>query len=268
MFITPDIPANRSILLATLGVALLFSLTACDALGGSLPTPTAHLTVSTDPGGSGAVALSGAVLYGSVFVHAKASETERASFYLDDQGQTRPPYLVLSRKPWRLNLDTRTLPDGPHTLTLELSLADGESHLSHTAFTVNNAAGEQLEYVNLARAGGYDCGSKGTFAPAAGLKLESRLITAAQKHADDMNEHGYFSHTGQDGSSPSERVTREGYSWSKVGENLAQGYTNTSKVVAGWLESDGHCANLMNPAYTELGVGKSGDIWVQVFARP
>ena len=124
-----------------------------------------------------------------------------------------------------------------------------------------------LREVNAARLSGQDCGAKGDFTPAAELELEPHLSAAAQAHADDMRAKDYFSHTAPDGSTVGTRVTRTGYRWSRVGENIAQGYKNVDEVMAGWLESDGHCANLLNPGFSELGVGKSGDYWVQVFAK-
>lgn len=123
-----------------------------------------------------------------------------------------------------------------------------------------------LRLVNDARRSGYDCRSRGVFAPTSEVALEPRLTRAAQGHADDMKTNGYFSHTAQDGSTVGVRTTRASYTWSRVGENIAYGYPDA--VMSGWLGSDGHCANLMNPGYTELGVGKGGTYWVQVFARP
>ena len=124
-----------------------------------------------------------------------------------------------------------------------------------------------LKEVNAARLSGYDCGAKGAFKSTTALKLEPQLSAAAQAHADDMNAEAYFAHTAPDGSTVGTRVTRTGYRWSRVGENIAQGYKNVDAVMSGWLKSDGHCANLMNPGFAELGVGKSGDYWVQVFAK-
>ena len=126
---------------------------------------------------------------------------------------------------------------------------------------------KMLAQINAARAAGQDCGAKGIFTVTTALTLEPRLSAAAQAHAADMNTHAYFSHTAPDGSTVGTRVTRTGYLWSRVGENIARGYKNVDEVMSGWLASDGHCANLMNPAFTALGVGKSGDYWVQVFAR-
>ena len=124
-----------------------------------------------------------------------------------------------------------------------------------------------LSEVNAARQAGQDCGAEGVFEKTAGVRLEPHLNTAAQTHADDMNTQGYFGHTAPDGSTVGVRVSRTGYRWSRVGENIARGYKDVDTVMQDWLKSDGHCANLMNPAYREFGVGRSGDYWVQVFAR-
>ena len=148
------------------------------------------------------------------------------------------------------------------------SLADAPTSAADSPATPpTNLETQMLKEVNAARRAGQACGTKGTFEAAEALKLEPRLSTAAQNHAADMNANNYFSHTAPDGSTVGTRVTRAGYRWSRVGENLAQGYKSVDEVMTGWLESDGHCANLMNPGFTALGVGKSGDYWVQVFAR-
>ena len=156
-----------------------------------------------------------------------------------------------------LLLSACNLPDLPGMPARDNSPATSPTKLGRT----------MLARVNAARSAGYDCGTKGIFEPTTPLKLEPHLSAAAQTHADDMNAEGYFSHTVPDGSTVSARVTRTGYSWSRVGENIARGYEDVDTVMTDWLKSDGHCANLLNPAYTELGVGKSDEYWVQVFAR-
>ena len=87
------------------------------------------------------------------------------------------------------------------------------------------------------------------------LALNAQLNSAAQKHATDMATYNYFSHTGRDGSKPWDRMKREGYTWRRAGENIAAGYTTARAVVDGWLRSPGHCANLMNKNFKDLGVG-------------
>lgn len=77
-----------------------------------------------------------------------------------------------------------------------------------------------------------------------------------------------MSHEGSDGSGLGQRVTREGYAWSAVGENVAHGHRSASHVMTDWLDSPGHCANIMHPAFTEFGAGEVNHYWTQVFARP
>merc|ERR1712172_75167 len=55
------------------------------------------------------------------------------------------------------------------------------------------------------------------------LCYNQKIINAAYKHNEDMADKNYFSHTGKDGSSPGDRITRENYSWCSYGENIAKG---------------------------------------------
>ncbi len=104
------------------------------------------------------------------------------------------------------------------------------------------------------------------------LSLNSRLTTAAQRHAEDMARTGQFSHTGSNGSSVRDRATASGYRSSYVGENIGMGYINAAAVMSGWMNSPGHRQNILNSNYTELGVGliqgQGGLYWVQVFGKP
>lgn len=125
---------------------------------------------------------------------------------------------------------------------------------------------------NDARATGANCGSEGNFGPANPLDLDPELNIAAQAHADDMAANNFFSHTGSDGSSFSQRIFRTNFTGSPVGENIAAGYNSPQAAVNGWLTSDGHCRNMLNPQATKLGVGYAlggpyGTLWVQVFGR-
>jgi len=110
-----------------------------------------------------------------------------------------------------------------------------------------------LALANEARAKPRRCGSI-SYAAAAPLTANARLAQAALGYARDMARFGYMQHTGRDGSSPAERITRSGYHWREVGENLASGVMTPAEVVAGWLGSPEHCANLMHPVYREMGV--------------
>ena len=108
--------------------------------------------------------------------------------------------------------------------------------------------------MNRYRAAGASCGSEGSFAPAAALRWQDSIAQAALKHSDDMQSGNFFSHTGSDGSSAGQRMSAAGYSWRAWGENIAAGQSSVSSVVAGWMNSPGHCANLMNPGFTDIGV--------------
>lgn len=87
------------------------------------------------------------------------------------------------------------------------------------------------------------------------LKLNKQLANAADNHSDSMARDDFFSHTGADGSSVSDRVINNGYEYSTVGENIAAGQRSAEEVVQTWMDSPGHRANILNPDYTEIGIG-------------
>ncbi|MEV5872957.1 CAP domain-containing protein [Streptomyces sp. NPDC052101] len=99
------------------------------------------------------------------------------------------------------------------------------------------------------------------------LTLNPTLTKAAQAHSADMAAHRNMSHTGSDGSSPGDRITRAGYSWSEYGENVAYGYATADEVMAGWMSSPGHRANILNCSFKEIGIGlaQPGSYWTQDF---
>lgn len=131
-----------------------------------------------------------------------------------------------------------------------------------------------LELINQARAKPRKCGSK-QFPAVAKLKLSPLLTRAAMAHARDMNANDFLEHRGSDGSQPAVRVTRTGYRWQSVGENIAVGAADADAVVNGWLNSPGHCGNIMSADFSEMGLAyfvdrerRSGLYWAQVFATP
>ena len=114
-------------------------------------------------------------------------------------------------------------------------------------------AQRMLALVNAARSEPRRCGDK-SFAAAGALSWDETLESAAAAHARDMAGKDYFSHTAPDGSTPAQRVSRAGYRYRMTGENIAAGQLSPEIAMAGWLKSPGHCANLMQPGYTEIGV--------------
>ncbi|GGJ33904.1 hypothetical protein GCM10008938_20180 [Deinococcus roseus] len=127
-----------------------------------------------------------------------------------------------------------------------------------------------LKATNAARAVARKCGND-VYAAAGPLMLNIRLIAAAQTHAEDMAEHDFFAHEGSDRSDVVVRALRFNYSYRMVGENIAAGYPDVQTTIDGWLTSPGHCRNLMNPDFREVGFGYAekqdteyGRYWVQV----
>ncbi|MEV0801895.1 CAP domain-containing protein [Kribbella sp. NPDC050281] len=108
------------------------------------------------------------------------------------------------------------------------------------------------------------------------LRLDSALVNAAGRHASDMVRRHYMDHTNPDGQDPGDRMAAAGYRGSSWGENIAAGYSTAQKVVAAWMQSDGHRKNILNCRFTSIGIGyDSGQVrsdwgpgsWVQDFGR-
>jgi uncharacterized protein YkwD len=131
-----------------------------------------------------------------------------------------------------------------------------------------------LDLVNAVRARGTHCGER-AFAPVAPVKLSTTLAGVAYQHASDMAKHDYFEHQDLAGRTPADRVRAVGYREKLVGENIAYGPQSADEVVQGWLDSPGHCENIMDARFAEMGVAfaagqasKRGLYWVQVLAAP
>ena len=132
---------------------------------------------------------------------------------------------------------------------------------------IGEAATGLLTAVNQERRGGATCGAE-YFPPTGPLTLERRLVRAAELHTADMVGHGYFSHTGSDGSRVGQRVSRQSYEWRAVGENIAWGQKSVEQVVAAWMDSPGHCRAIMSGEFRELGAARVEDHWTLVFGTP
>ena len=94
----------------------------------------------------------------------------------------------------------------------------------------------------------------------------------AYAHAVDMDVRKFFAHDNPDGLDPGARLAAAGIVGHGWGENIAQGQPDPASVMADWMASDGHRANILNPAYASLGVGvhvgAGGPWWVQDFLTP
>jgi uncharacterized protein YkwD len=135
-------------------------------------------------------------------------------------------------------------------------------------------AARALKLVNDVRARGTQCGGR-SFGPAPPLRLSDALAGVALGHAADMARHDYFEHEDLKGHTPADRVKAAGYLEKLVGENIAYGPTSADEVVQGWLDSPGHCENIMNPQFAEMGIASAagqasrrGLYWVQLLVAP
>ncbi len=125
-----------------------------------------------------------------------------------------------------------------------------------------------LNAINQARSVQQDCGTKGVFLATTSLTWNDKLYYAAYEHSQDLGRTDTFSHMGSGkisdwtGSSlkkqsePDERIEYHNYNWIKTGENITAGTRmNTAQLAVNeWLDSDTHCAILMDPSFKEVGM--------------
>jgi len=138
----------------------------------------------------------------------------------------------------------------------------GTGNTATVVYNVNKA--KLLDLVNTVRKTGCNCGST-TMPPVTAVTWNDKLAKAAYDHSVEMKANDYFSHTGLNGSDPGQRITAAGYSWKTYGENIAKGYTSEQAVMNGWLSSEGHCRNIMNGNFKEMGAGRQDSYWTQDF---
>jgi uncharacterized protein YkwD len=129
-----------------------------------------------------------------------------------------------------------------------------------------------LTLINNARAVARSCGTT-EYPAVSAVAWNCTLEMAAQGHSTSMADNDFFNHTGLDDSSPGDRITAAGYTWRTYGENIAAGYTDEESVMIAWLDSPGHCVNVMNGSFSEVGAAvatnsaSTYDIyWTQNFA--
>ena len=107
------------------------------------------------------------------------------------------------------------------------------------------------------------------------LIWDDTLAYAARLHSADMAYNNFIAHEGSDGSDIGERITRAGWEWGIVKENVAVGQYTPQMVVEGWIDSPGHRVNILSEDVTYLGVGfyfledsRFHFHWTQKFGAP
>lgn len=145
-------------------------------------------------------------------------------------------------------------------LAIALSAAFS-SHAAPVAVTIDAFEAEVLALVNAER-------SKENLSA---LSFDARLQASAEAHSLDMATNDCFQHNSCNGTDWDVRV-RGYYPDGGFGENIAAGYTTPEAVVAVWMNSPGHRANILNSDYLGIGIGYSyqagttyGHYWTQDF---
>jgi uncharacterized protein YkwD len=172
-------------------------------------------------------------------------------------------------------LSNRALRDiGIYRRDLDTWLVMASAYVAPTRSDTLALATRALQLVNDIRSRGTRCGEH-DFGPAPPVRLSATLADVALGHAADMAEHDYFEHEDLAGRSPADRVRAAGYREKLVGENIAYGPKSPEEVVQGWLDSPGHCENIMDPRFGEMGiayaagqVSRRGLYWVQLLVEP
>ncbi len=125
---------------------------------------------------------------------------------------------------------------------------------------------EALILVNNIRTSGVTCGTK--VMPAVGkLVLNEKLNEVSLAHSKDMDAKNYFAHTNKEGKSPRDRIRAAGYQDLTYGENIYMNtFADAEFAVEAWKVSPGHCLNMMNPAFKEMGIGNYNSYWTQLLA--
>lgn len=100
-----------------------------------------------------------------------------------------------------------------------------------------------------------------------------QLARVARYKSTDMAVINYFDHTSPTYGSPFTMMQSFGLKFSAAGENIALGQRTPAEVMTAWMNSPGHRANILNPSYTNIGVGLAKNssgvcYWTQEFIKP
>lgn len=109
------------------------------------------------------------------------------------------------------------------------------------------------------------------------LRWNPQLSIAAERHARAMADRLFFDHVDPDGRGVAQRAAASGYRFRVVGENLAAGQDSLDEAMQDWLQSEGHCRNLLDERFVEFGIARVaghraddpyGVYWTLVLGRP
>ena len=148
----------------------------------------------------------------------------------------------------------------PSTATTAASSSAASSATPTTASNASTYEQQVLTLTNEQRAA----------AGCPALTWNSTLAAVARAHSQDMAANNYFDHNTPSGATPDQRFTAAGYRYTHMAENIAAGQATPADVMASWMASAGHKANILSCGLTELGVGYAtggtyGSYWTQDF---
>jgi uncharacterized protein YkwD len=159
----------------------------------------------------------------------------------------------------------------PSFPVLSASCIAGEGRVAYGEGRDMSVEKEVVELVNRMRVKGARCGGR-SYKGTRPVVWNDILGKVSLEHSAAMAENRSLGHAGSDGSNAGTRLARFGYQWMTYGENIGEGHRSPEAVVKGWVESRGHCENIMNPAFKEAGAASAkaaGRIyWTLVLAAP
>lgn len=148
-----------------------------------------------------------------------------------------------------------------------------------------NTQEKYLQAINKVRSTRRSCGKEGSFPAVPALRWNDALYRAAYEHSNDMLQSKIFSHKGSGrqsdwtarvqnyhkGSNFKARIENNGYKqWKNIAENIEAGASTLEQVMQHWLNADAHCANIMNPDFTDVGMAhtyKKDSKWVHYWTQ-
>ncbi|MDP4084358.1 MAG: CAP domain-containing protein [Bacillota bacterium] len=185
------------------------------------------------------------------------STTTPSHLYPETKPIQRGQYWYYSFQPHTVKRNT-TLPRNQKTagVTPPQSQKGTPAPIQSTS-GINQTALQVIQLTNVER-------KKNGLAP---LKADTSLSKVAQTKSNDMETKHYFSHTSPTYGSPFDMMRNFGITYSTAGENIAMGQPTAQDVVNAWMNSEGHRKNILNPSYTNIGVGftSTGNYWSQMF---
>lgn len=114
-------------------------------------------------------------------------------------------------------------------------------------------AAQTLKAINDARSVPRHCGD--TEYPAVpAIRWNTRVTEAARIESNWMQSNNAWGHVWPDGTNVAGRLDQVQYRWQTAGENIAAGFVSLEAVMQAWLESPGHCVNIMRGDVAEVGV--------------